>query len=332
MNHHANKTDIVVIGGGMTGLTAAAELKQSGLQVLVIDKARGVGGRLANRRFDGAVFDHGAQFMTARDDRFLSLVEKWQDKGIVKEWYRDNLSGSGIHPRFRGKPAMSAIAKELAQDLNPLLFSQVTSINLDGDKWSVSLQNGDLIQAKAVVMTPPVPQSLTILDVGEVAISGKIRSRLEKIKYEKCFAVMALLDGPSLIPIPGTLKPGTGPIAWLADNKTKGISELTAMTIHATGEYSEANWDGDKDKIAQELLFASQQWLGSIVVKYQIHGWRYSKPVSTDKDRCAVISQHPPLIIAGDAFGGPRVEGAALSGWAAAETLLRLFQPKQTTA
>jgi renalase len=138
MNHHANKTDIVVIGGGMTGLTAAAELKQSGLQVLVIDKARGVGGRLANRRFDGAVFDHGAQFMTARDDRFLSLVEKWQDKGIVKEWYRDNLSGSGIHPRFRGKPAMSAIAKELAQDLNPLLFSQVTSINLDGDNDSPS--------------------------------------------------------------------------------------------------------------------------------------------------------------------------------------------------
>lgn len=331
MNQNTHRTEIVVIGAGVSGLIAATELKKAGKKVLVLDKARGVGGRLANRRFDGAVFDHGAQFMTAREERFQALIKDWQDKGIAEEWYRSNSNGSDNNPRFRGSPTMSVIAKELARNLDPLLQSPVTRIEQNGDEWSVSLQDGSRIQAKAVVMTPPVPQSLAILDAGNVLFSETTRSRLEEIQYEKCFAVMALLDGPSLIPFPGYLKPETGPITWLADNQTKGISDLPAVTIHATGKYSETNWEGDRNEIARQLVEAAQPWLGSSVLKYQIHGWRYSKPIATDKDRCVVINQHPPLIIAGDAFGGPRVEGAVLSGYAATETLLQL-RPSEETA
>mgnify|MGYP003336186047 FL=1 len=67
--------DVLIIGAGMAGLTAAVELKRAGRRVLVLDKARGVGGRLASRRIDGATFDHGAQFITARDPRFAAVLE-----------------------------------------------------------------------------------------------------------------------------------------------------------------------------------------------------------------------------------------------------------------
>lgn len=51
---------VVVVGAGIAGLMCARELAATGVDVVVVDKGRGVGGRMATRRFGGAVFDHGA--------------------------------------------------------------------------------------------------------------------------------------------------------------------------------------------------------------------------------------------------------------------------------
>ena len=65
-------TQVLVIGAGIAGLVAAAEIQRAGWRVLVIDKGRGVGGRVASRRIGGATFDHGAQFITTRSPRCWS--------------------------------------------------------------------------------------------------------------------------------------------------------------------------------------------------------------------------------------------------------------------
>jgi predicted NAD/FAD-dependent oxidoreductase len=172
-----------------------------------------------------------------------------------------------------------------------------------------------------VILTPPVPQSLALLDAGNVVLEASIRQRLEVIRYERCFAVLVVLDGPSNVPGPGGFVPETGPLSWIADNQKKGVSALPAVTLHARDAYSVENWDRDRDAVAQELIACAIPWLGSGVLGYEIHGWRYSRPQETDFDPCVVLEREPPLILAGDAFGGARVEGAALSGWAAAEAL-----------
>ena len=41
--------DIVVIGAGMSGIACARVLRAAGLPVRLIDKGRGVGGRMATR-------------------------------------------------------------------------------------------------------------------------------------------------------------------------------------------------------------------------------------------------------------------------------------------
>lgn len=315
--------DVLVIGAGMAGLMAAAQLQRAGRRVLVLDKGRGVGGRLASRRIDGATFDHGAQFITTREPRFAAVLEQGRQDGTMEEWCRGFAGAADGHARWRGKPAMSAVAKHLALGLDLLLETPVAALRHAGDRWRAETTTGRTFTAGAVILTPPVPQSLALLDAGGIVLAPEMRTRLAAIEYERCLAVMAVLEGPSRIPPPGGLAPAAGPIAWIADNQLKGISAEPAVTIHATHAFSLEHWDRDRQESGRALLDSAAPWLGAGAKTFQVHGWRYSKPMRVDEERCVLVSQSPPLVLAGDAFAGPRVEGAALSGWAAAEAILR---------
>lgn len=308
----------------MAGLTAASALRQAGRKVLVLDKGRGVGGRLATRRAEGAVFDHGAQFLTARTPRWRALVDRWSEGGVVTEWCRGFSGEADGHPRWRGRPGMTAIAKALAEGLELRLQTQVTALRQQDAVWGLTTAANEQLLARAVVLTAPVPQSLTLLDSGGVTLPAVMRARLEAITYERCLVVMATLDEPSKVPPPGGLALTEGPIAWIGDNQQKGISVEPALTIQASAEYSLANWDRPREETARELMTTAAAWLGGRVKQHQMHGWRYSRPLQVDDCGCVLGASSPPLIFAGDAFAGARVEGAALSGWAAADQLLAL--------
>lgn len=324
MENFQHKAEILIVGAGMAGLTAASDLQESGHNVLLIDKGRGLGGRLASRRIGQATFDHGAQFITVREPRFAAMMDAMFKMGVVEEWYRNSSGGSEGHPRWRGKPTMTAVPKYLARDLNVLLEKKVVALHRDLEGWVTTLDNGEKVLSGAVVLTPPVPQSLLLLDNSGVVLPTETRTRLQNLQYESCLSVMVVLDGPARIPPPGGLSLSEGNIAWMGDNQIKGVSTKPAVTLHATAAFSLEWWDRDRSESGQELLREATPWLGSDVIEFQVHGWRYSKPIRVDESPCMILSQSPPLILAGDAFGGQRVEGAALSGWAAADALKRM--------
>ena len=213
---------------------------------------------------------------------------------------------------------MASLAKYLAAGLEITQQAQVTALEKAADHWIVTMADGQTWTAAGIVLTAPVPQALALLKAGSVELEPAMQDRLSVLQYERCLAVMAVLEGPSRVPPPGGLALSEGAISWIADNQQKGVSATPAVTLHATDAFSVANWEQDRDEVARELLAAAAEWLGSAVVSFQIHGWRFSKPLQTDPQPCAVVSGHPPLVLAGDAFAGPRVEGAAVSGWAAA--------------
>ena len=59
--------------------------------------------------------------------------------------------------------------------------------------------------------------------------------------------------------------------------------------------------------------------LASNVRETSLARWRYSWVTQGDPEPCLVAVEEPPLVFSGDAFGAPKVEGAALSGLAAAD-------------
>lgn len=360
----SKKTKVLIIGAGLTGLTAATKLKTEGFEVIVLDKGRGVGGRLASRRIGEATFDHGAQFMTARDPDFSQFISEWEKQGAVTEWFRRTEGSSEAHIRWRGVPSMTGIAKNLAKHVHVQLSTRIVSLELceDYDKgfaigqigWRAQTEAGEEIYADIVILTAPVPQSLSLIDGGNSIIPSDIRASLQAIRYESCIAVMAVLNGFSALTKPGGLVGPSDQIAWIADNYLKGVSKIPAITIHADAAFSKKHWNEDRREIGKNLIAAAQNYLGSSVSEYQVHGWLYSKPVHVSLGRCiatwATGADGPfsnatsgtkmlsggeasqaakqsgvrsaAILFAGDAFSGSRVEGAFLSGQAAAAHLI----------
>jgi renalase len=305
---------VIVVGAGIAGLLAAGRLQERGFDVHVLEKSRGVGGRMATKRIDGAVFDPGAQYFTARVPEFERLVRDWEARGLVAEW------GSGLHPRWRGAPAMTAVPKFLAETLHVVREARATAVRRLEGGWAVACENGREWRSAGVLLTPPVPQSLALIDAGQTALPAAVRADLEALEYFPSLAAMLTLDGASGLPS-GGLKLDNGPIAWMADNQLKGISPAqVSVTVHASPGYSEANYARPEPTVLEELLDVAQLYLGAAVTAAALHRWRYSLPKSTHRERCLALEDQR-LVFAGDAFGGPRVEGAAVSGLAAAERL-----------
>lgn len=311
---------VVVVGAGLSGLLAARTLSDAGVEVVVLDKGRSPGGRLATRRLGGGRLDHGAQFFTVRDPEFAALVDQWVDDGVVVEWCRGFDAGADGFPRYIARDGMNALAKHLARGLEvrcgSLVFGLLARRHPETG-WHVQLDDGSVIDADAVVVTCPLPQTSSLLFSAGVSLPEQIR----RGDYHRTLALLAVLDRASAVPDPGGVQ-GYAPFQFVADNQRKGISDVPTLTVHADPEWSAAHWADTADVILDALVELASPFIGeATIVERQLKRWRFATPTVIWPERCWV-AEGRALAVAGDAFGGPKVEGAALSGIAAARALL----------
>lgn len=328
-----DRADVVVVGAGVSGLVAARRLVAAGLRVVVLDKGRSPGGRLATRRLDDAgdaVADHGAQFFTVRSEAFAELVDGWP----VEVWHHGAATARSIlddpttveeggdgHPRYCAPEGMNRIARHLAAGLDVRTDVRVVRVHeggpWSGGRWGVVAADGTVWAADGVLLTPPVPQVAALLD-------APLPDDVADVAYDPCLCLMATLDAPSGLPEAGAVQFSGGPANHLADNASKGVSRRPTITLHLTGPASAERWDADDAAVEAEMLDMVRPWLSAEVVASQVKRWRHATPTTPHADRAvrivepAGVGSAGGVVVAGDAFGGPKVEGAALSGLAAA--------------
>ena len=314
---------VVVLGGGISGCICAHRLSIAGHDVTLVEKGRGVGGRMATRRMDGARIDHGAQFLTARDQRLKDYLTEWQSREIVCPWY-DRIAGRPELPvgiRYRGTSGMTSPAKFLARS-----FQVETSFFVErvepGEKWHVVERMGEerTLQADHLVVTFPGPQILELLDRSHFSLDSPTMVRLQAIRYTRCIALLGLLDGQTRLELPGTVTHPVSEVDWVSENYLKGISERPACTVHASDSFSQSFWDAPDEERGPLLKAVAEEVLGAKVSKWACHRWGFAKPTMTFGASHFHSAAHG-ITLAGDGFGGERIESAFLSGWEAAQSI-----------
>ncbi len=296
----------LIVGSGICGLWLARqmEMKTPG-SVLVLEKARGVGGRLATRRSESSRWDHGAQFYSLRD----SLEEAhafWQSQNLGQSWFeRDG------NWKFKSSQGMTNLAKALAQKTQIKMDAKVTSLKYVNSHWEISVENGDNLQAEQVILTCPLPQSLDLLRRSEISFDPK----LLEITYAK--ALVALYEKVSLAhqwtgPFGYREFPPNDEIFSISDQSAKGLCPDKAITVCMSPAFSEKSFDREDEFILEKIKQVLKEKDPDFVYQtVQLKKWRFAFPLS--KFTQGFANPAPDLYLAGDAFGGPSISGAAAS-------------------
>jgi predicted NAD/FAD-dependent oxidoreductase len=339
--------DVIVVGAGVAGALAGHELVDRGHRVTLFDKGFAPGGRLATRQVGPATFDLGAQFLTARSASFAEQVAAWEAAGVVRPWFRGSPDigadpDPAGHQRWRGHPTMRALASHLVAGLEVVLGTVVTRVAVEGGRWSIETaarlpgapSRPDAIpegtprqqhRADALVLTAPVPQSLALLEAGGVPLDAAEVERLRRISYDPCLTLLAVPRGPLTLPARGAVRLEDGTLAWLGDQRASGASPTPAVTVHAAAAFSRDHLDASDELVTRRLLDAAAGVLHRDLDAVHLHRWRYATPTVAPGEPSRVLEvAGVPLALAGDAFVGGRVEGAARSGRDAAVRLAAL--------
>lgn len=324
--------DVIIVGAGLSGLIAANTLHKRGVKVLLLDKARWVGGRMATRPMGVGRADHGAQFFTVRTPEFQKMVDQWIEEDLVFEWSRGWSGGSLQRPadegfaRYAVRGGMNQLPVHLAEPLkhDTILNVQVDALRQTDDGWELHEKAGNIYHAPRVLLTAPMPQSLAILDNGETTLAPDDRAALDRITFAPCLTALFVIEGDAELPNPGAIQHRDAPISWIANNKQKGISETTVITVQADGQYSAQIWDAPDDYILNSLRTDLMVYLPENIkfIEEDLKRWRYAMPLTLHTSPYLKAQGLPPLFFAGDAFNGPRVEGAVLSGLAVGSAML----------
>lgn len=309
--------DVIVVGAGISGLAAARELSSHGRSVAILEKSRGVGGRLATRRLDGECFDHGAPFVQTSGGAFEGEIQSWLGRGTAREWFRDQ-DGS----RYVGLESMNALAKDLSGRLEVFRQQLVTRLRFDNSAFAVECQGGAVWTASAVVLSCPLPQAIQITQSSSLGLDRSLISRLGAVSYDPCATLLLRLKGGCGVASPGFARLLNPVLDTVTDVFQKGTSERPGLVFHSTAVFAEENYERERSEIAERMIAAAQALFSFEVEEHYLHLWRYARRKGEGAGGLFAHANSCPLFFAGDGFGAASIEGAFVSGKSVAQAIL----------
>ncbi|MDG5759991.1 FAD-dependent oxidoreductase [Natronococcus sp. A-GB1] len=301
---------IVGAGVGAAGAAFALEESTDDVSVTVLEKSGGLCGRAATRRRDDVVYDYGANYLKAGDERVVELVtETLPTEGLVDidepVWTFDR--GGAIEPgrdaddhKWTYRRGLTQLAKRLFARTDAMIHRETRVERLvrdeDAGTWTLEDAAGNPWGPYDVVLlNPPAPQTAALLE-SSVWESDRRESLLEaiaEVSYRRVWT--GVFRYPFELDVPYYALVNTDKdheIGWVSREECKpdhvpdGDSLLIVQANH---EWSVDHYDRDPERNLAELAALTAGLLEDDRLtepEWTDHqGWRYAIPeggVSSD--------------------------------------------------
>ncbi len=331
----------------MAGLAAAHRLRKlrPELEIAIYEKSRGVGGRVATRRYNGATFDHGAQYIKTPTPALESLLTSELEHGSLHKivqpvWVfdqRGTITPGDLQLNAAAKwtyaEGITQLPKLLAKDFDIIYDEPVTRLIKTDTGWDLWSNGIELDPADAVLLTPPAPQTAEIIAASRLdpEAQAQLVAELEKAPYHPCLTIT--LGYPrrprprAFYALVNTDK--AHPISWMAFEHLKPERKTAGQGVYImqmAPDWSREHWANSLEAltpVAAELLtdLLKQTLVSPLWSNRQ--GWRYALPAGQASFE-VLNGAVPSLFFAGDFTAGQgRVNLAIEEGWKAADLISR---------
>lgn len=305
-----------IVGAGMAGLTCASHLQRCGFAVSVLDKGRGLGGRLSTRRLEtprGTVqADLGAPVFEVRDPAFAAAVAGWEKEGLTAPWA---IAGAD---KWVATPAMNAILKHQAASIDVSFGRMVKALQREREAWLMLAEEEWLGPFDVVVLAVPAEQAVPLLslhdfDQARVAVS---------VTMAPCWTGVFVFDQP--LPIASSYWEGKGVIERAIRNTAKpGREGPETWVVQANMDWSADHLEEQAGVIGDRLLTSLSDMFDRPLpppICRSLHRWRYARTVKSGQ--LNLWNESLRIGACGDWLIGSTLEAAWLSGIAAATRIV----------
>mgnify|MGYP001330789504 CR=1 FL=1 len=289
--------DVIIIGGGLSGSYLSFKLKKHGYKVLIIEKSKGIGGRMCTKPVGGNLVDYGCQYITPKTDILLSILSNLEQKSVVKRIKIDHKDA------FISSYGMNKIPQYLSLGVPTLTSSFAERLEYKKNYW-VTYTPFSLYRSRFIVLTMPINQVHMLLKNSNISTH-----ELPNVEFEEFFT--ATFKGNSNNQKNAFNESKSFP--WICNNTLKGLRNTSDIfTVNLSSKLSKKYHQIDPKQRTSVFQGLLKENGFKHVSHLSLHYWKYAYS-SKQNNISHTFDENINLGICGDSFSTGKVDGAVQS-------------------